>query len=60
MQTLGHPRRASLFQQGVFRHDDVMLLYPNYKKAFDLTTDASSFGLGAVLPLGGKRITMKL
>jgi len=35
-----------------------MLLYPDYKNTFDLTTDASALGLGAVLSQGGKPITM--
>ena len=38
--------------------EDVMLLYLNYQKPFDLTTDASSFGLGAVLSQDKKPITM--
>lgn len=37
---------------------DALLLYPYYRKPFDLTTDASSTGLGAVLTLNGKPITM--
>lgn len=42
----------------VLASENVMLLYPDYKKPFDLTTDASSSGLGAVLSQGGKPITM--
>lgn len=42
----------------VLTSENVMLLYPDYKKDFDLTTDASSFGLGAVLSQDGKPITM--
>ena len=38
--------------------EDVMLLYPDYQKPFDLTTDASSSGLGAVLSQDKKPITM--
>lgn len=34
-----------------------MLRYPNYKKPFDLTTDASAYGIGAVLPHEGRPIT---
>ena len=30
-----------------------MLIYPNFQKPFDLTTDASSVGLGAVLSQEG-------
>lgn len=42
----------------VLTSEDVMLLYPDFKKPFDLTTDASSHGLGAVLSQDGKPITM--
>lgn len=42
----------------VLTSENVMLLYPDYKKDFDLTTDASTFGLGAVLSQDGKPITM--
>lgn len=42
----------------VLTSEDVMLLYPDYKKPFDLTTDASAHGLGAVLSQDGKPITM--
>ena len=34
--------------------EDVMLMYPNFRKPFDLTTDASAQGLGAVLSQEGK------
>lgn len=38
--------------------EDVLLLYPDFGKPFDLTTDASAHGLGAVLSQNGKPITM--
>jgi len=31
---------------------------PDYKKAFDLTTDATAYGIGAVLSQEGRSITM--
>ena len=36
--------------------EDVMLIYPDFGKAFDLITDASALGLGAVLSQNGKPI----
>ncbi|KAH8292562.1 hypothetical protein KR044_007527, partial [Drosophila immigrans] len=36
---------------------DVILSYPNFKKEFHLTTDASNFAIGAVLEQEGKPIT---
>jgi len=44
--------------KNVLVSEDVMLLYPDYQKPFDLTTDASSVGLGAVLSQDKKPITM--
>jgi len=44
--------------KNVLVSEDVLLLYPDYKKPFDLTTDASSTGLGAVLSQERKPITM--
>lgn len=38
--------------------EDVLLLYPNFEKPFDLTTDASSHAIGAVLSQNGRPITM--
>lgn len=32
---------------------DVLLLYPNYDKPLELTTDSSSHGIGAVLTQSG-------
>ena len=37
--------------------DDVMLHYPDFDKAFELTTDASNYALGAVLSQNGKPIS---
>lgn len=36
--------------------DDIMLTYPDFKKTFELTTDASNYSLGAVLSQDGKPI----
>jgi len=44
--------------QGILASEDVILRYPDYKKAFDLTTDASAHGMGAVLSQEGRLITM--
>lgn len=42
----------------ILASEDVTLTYPDFKKAFDLTTDASSHAIGAVLSQEGKPITM--
>lgn len=44
--------------KNVLASEDVTLLYPDYSKPFDLTTDASSHRIGAVLSQGGRPITM--
>ena len=38
--------------------EDILLLYPDFEKPFDLTTDASSHAIGAVLSQNGRPITM--
>lgn len=43
--------------RNVLSSEDVMLGYPDYRKPLDLTTDASAYGIGAVLSQGGP-ITM--
>lgn len=42
----------------ILASDDVLLLHPDYDKSFELTTDASSNALGAVLSQDGRPITM--
>jgi len=44
--------------KNILMSEEVMLRYPNFKKCFDLTTDASGHGLGAVLSQEGRPITM--
>lgn len=42
----------------ILASEDVLLQHPDYKKSFELTTDASSSALGAVLSQNGRPITM--
>lgn len=51
-------RQAFQKLRNVLASEDVMLRYPDYKKPFDLTTDASAYGIGAVLSQEGLCITM--
>ena len=49
---------AFLKVKRILASEDTLLLYPDYKCAFDLTTDASSNAIGAVLSQNGRPITM--
>jgi len=51
-------QRAFEKLRNILASEDVILRYPNYKKAFDLTTDVSAYGIGAVLSQEGRPITM--
>lgn len=51
-------RKAFHNLRRVLASEDVILPYPDFNKSFELTTDASSSGLGAVLSQGGKPVTM--
>lgn len=42
----------------ILASEDVLLQHPDYNKPFELTTDASSSALGAVLSQNGRPITM--
>lgn len=44
--------------RNILASENVMLMYPDYKKPFDLTTDASAYGIGAVLSQNGRPISM--
>jgi len=44
--------------RNILESEDVMLSYPDYKKPFDLTTDASAYGIGAILAQEGRPIAM--
>uniref|UniRef100_W8C8G1 RNA-directed DNA polymerase n=1 Tax=Ceratitis capitata TaxID=7213 RepID=W8C8G1_CERCA len=44
--------------KSILASEDVLLQQPDYNKPFEITTDASSVALGAVLSQNGKPITM--
>jgi len=44
--------------RNILASEDVMLRYPDYKKPFHPTTDASAYGIGAVLSQENRPITM--
>lgn len=50
--------KAFIELRNILASDSVMLLYPDFNQPFDLTTGASSCGLGAVLSQNGRPITM--
>ena len=54
------PKQVIAFEKikQVLTSEDVLLMYPDFKKPFDLTTDASASGLGAVLSQEGRPIVM--
>nr|ABI48306.1 pol protein [Drosophila melanogaster] len=51
-------RNAFQRLRNILASEDVILKYPDFKKPFDLTTDASASGIGAVLSQEGRPITM--
>jgi len=51
-------RNAFQRLRNILASEDVILKYPDLKKLFDLTTDASASGIGAVLSQEGRSITM--
>lgn len=51
-------RQAFLKLRQVLSSEDVILLYPDFSKPFELTTDASQYGMGAVLSQDGRPIMM--
>lgn len=44
--------------KNILSSEDVLLLHPNFNEPFELTTDASSSAIGAVLTQNGRPITM--
>jgi len=58
VQFIEQQRLAFQKLRNILPSEDVILRYPDYKKAFDLTTDASAHGIGAVLSQEGRPITM--
>lgn len=44
----------------ILASEQLILMYTDIEQSFDLTTDASMDGIGAVLSQGGKPITMIL
>lgn len=44
--------------RNILASEHVILMYPDFKQAFDLTTNASMDGIGAVLSQGRKPITI--
>jgi len=58
VQFIEQQRLAFQKLRNILASVDVILMYPNYKKAFDLTMDASAYGIGAVLSQEGRPITM--
>ena len=51
-------REAFLKLKEILASEDVLLSYPDMKKPLDITTDASSAAIGAVLSQSGRPITM--
>jgi len=51
-------RNAFDHLRNILASEDVILTYPDFKSPFDLTTDASASGIGAVLSQNKRPITM--